>query len=111
MKPRETNTRKKRACKADLRVHSKESVAQPVTPYHHSGSKRIDEGESVAQPVTPERLKATPVLTEPAQEFFWLPAGVRVPGGSPFSQLQLHEKDNSTFVKNNKNLHNHWPEQ
>jgi len=39
-------------------------------------------------------------------------AGVRVPGGSPFSQQQLHEKNNSTFVKkNNKNIHNHWPEQ
>ena len=43
---------------------------------------------------------------------FWLPAArVRVPGGSPFSQLQLHEKDNSTFVTSNKNIHNHWPEQ
>ena len=24
--------------------------------------------------------------------------------GSPFSQLQLHEKDNSTFVKSNQNI-------
>ena len=44
--------------------------------------------------------------------FFWLPAArVRVPGGSPFSQLQQREKDNSTFVKSNKNVHDHWPKQ
>jgi len=43
--------------------------------------------------------------------FFWLPARVRVPGGSPFSQLQQREKDNSTFVKSNKNIYSHWPEQ
>ena len=34
--------------------------------------------------------------------------GCRLPGyvsgGSPFSQLQRHGKDNSTFVKNNKTL-------
>ena len=34
---------------------------------------------------------------------FWLPAArVRVPGGSPFSQLQRCEKDNFTFVKATK---------
>ena len=44
--------------------------------------------------------------------FFWLPAArVRVPGGSPFSQLKQREKDNSTVVKSNKNIHNHWTEQ
>ena len=38
--------------------------------------------------------------------FFWLPAArVRLPGGSPFSQLHQREKDNSTFVKSNKNIH------
>jgi len=40
------------------------------------------------------------------QIFFWLPAArVRVPGGLPFSQLQQREKDHSTFLKSNKNIH------
>ena len=35
--------------------------------------------------------------------FFWLPAArVRVPGGSPFSQLQRCGKDKFTFVKQTK---------
>lgn len=43
-----------------------------------------------------------------ASLFFWLPAArVPVPGVSPFSQLRLHEKENSTFVKSNKNIDNH----
>jgi len=43
---------------------------------------------------------------------FWLPAArVRVPGGSPFSQLQRYDEDNPTFVKSNKNVHDHWPKQ
>ena len=37
------------------------------------------------------------------EDVFWLPAArVRVPGGSPFSQLQRCEKDNFTFVKATK---------
>ena len=48
-------------------------------------------------------LGITPGLIHENILFFWLPAArVRVPGGSPFSQLQLHEKDNSTFVKRTK---------
>ena len=44
--------------------------------------------------------------------FFCLPAArVRVPGGSPFSQLQLYDEDYPAFVKSNKNVHDHWPEQ
>ena len=41
--------------------------------------------------------------------FFWLPAArVRVLGDSPFSQLP-HE--HSTFMKSDKNIHNHSPAQ
>ena len=41
-----------------------------------------------------------------SRSFFWLPAArVRVPGGLPFSQLQQREKDHSTFLKSNKNIH------
>ena len=64
----------------------------------------------------PEKKKASSELSETVklrfQNFFWLPAArVRGPGGSPFSQLQQREKDNSTFVKSNKNIHDHRPEQ
>ena len=44
--------------------------------------------------------------------FFLMPAArVRVPGSSPFSQLQRREKDYSDSWKDNKNIHVHWPKQ
>ena len=43
---------------------------------------------------------------------FGLPAArVRVPGGSPSVSYNNAKRTNSMFVKSNKNIHNHWPEQ
>ena len=50
--------------------------------------------------------------SECGSPFFWLPAArVRVPGGSPFGQLQQHDKDNPSFVRNYKNVYDHWSKQ